>query len=45
MTFNEWHEDTQIEPSKQYGNEFITRTRRWADRVHDCTINRYASGR
>lgn len=45
MTFNEWHEDTQIEPSVQYGNEFITRTRRWADRVHGCTVSRLAFAR
>jgi hypothetical protein len=35
-TFNEWHEGSEIEPSLEYGDEFLLRTRLWADRVHAC---------
>ncbi len=38
-TFNEWHEGSEIEPSLQYGSEFLTRTRLWADRVHACAAS------
>ncbi len=31
-SFNEWHEGTEIEPSEEYGNYFISRTSDWAKR-------------
>jgi hypothetical protein len=36
-SFNEWHEGTEIEPSVEYGDEFVKRTRAWANRVHRCS--------
>jgi Glycosyl hydrolase family 99 len=33
-TFNEWMESTQIEPSVQYGNQYLQLTRQNADRYH-----------
>jgi hypothetical protein len=35
-SFNEWHEGTEIEPSAQYQNEFLARTRAWTTAVHHC---------
>jgi glycoprotein endo-alpha-1,2-mannosidase len=35
-SFNEWHEGTEIEPSVEYEDEFLTRTRLWSNQVHDC---------
>jgi hypothetical protein len=35
-SFNEWHEGSEIEPSVQYGNEFLARTRSWSNQVRSC---------
>lgn len=31
-SFNEWHEGSEIEPSREYGDTFIKRNRFWSDR-------------
>lgn len=36
-SFNEWHEGTEIEPSVEFGHEFLDRTRAWADWVRSCS--------
>jgi len=30
-SFNEWHEGTDIEPSEEYGNYYLNRTKEWSD--------------
>jgi hypothetical protein len=35
-SFNEWHEGTEIEPSVEYGDEFLTRTTTWTNRFPGC---------
>jgi len=35
-SFNEWHEGTEIEQSREYGDEFLTRTLTWAKRIRLC---------
>jgi hypothetical protein len=32
-TFNEWHEGSDIEPSREYGDEYIKMTRRFAEEL------------
>lgn len=44
-SFNEWHEGSDIEPSVEYSDEFIERTRKWAGRVGECSQARPGSGR
>ncbi|MHA1437289.1 MAG: hypothetical protein ACTSPD_06900 [Promethearchaeota archaeon] len=34
-SFNEWHEGTEIEPSTQYNDYFITRTEYWAEKFKE----------
>jgi hypothetical protein len=44
-SFNEWHEGTEIEPSVEYGREFLARTRVWADRLRACRAGHGSAGR
>jgi hypothetical protein len=43
-SFNEWHEGTEIEPSTEYGSDFVRRTRDWVNRVRACPRARGAAG-
>jgi len=31
-SFNEWHEGSEIEPSEEYGDQYIKLTRKWSDK-------------
>jgi len=31
-SFNEWHEGSEIEPSVEYGDQYIQLTRKWSDK-------------
>ncbi len=33
-SWNEWHEGTEIEPSREHGRRYLDATRRWADAFH-----------
>jgi hypothetical protein len=44
-SFNEWHEGTEIEPSVEYGDEFLRRSRAWSNQVHACRGQVPASSR
>jgi hypothetical protein len=35
MTWNEWWENTQIEPSQRYGETYLWHTRLWATAFRD----------
>ena len=38
-TWNEWYENTQIEPGERYGSVYLERTRVWADAFKTSTRN------
>jgi hypothetical protein len=35
-SFNEWHEGSEIEPSVEYGGEFLRRTSEWTRALRTC---------
>ena len=38
-TWNEWYENTQIEPGERYGSAYLERTRAWADAFKTSSRN------
>jgi hypothetical protein len=38
-TWNEWYENTQIEPGERYGSAYLDRTRAWADAFRTSSRN------
>jgi hypothetical protein len=37
-SFNEWHEGTEIEPSREYGFDYITKTRQYVEQYKGVTL-------
>jgi hypothetical protein len=35
-SFNEWHEGSEVEPSQEWTDSYLTATATWADRIHRC---------
>ena len=42
-TFNEWHESTSIEPSIEWGDEYLHITRERSKQLHPTTCRRLSS--
>jgi hypothetical protein len=38
-TWNEWYENTQIEPGERYGSAYLERTRAWVDAFKTSSRN------